>query len=365
MSDIETLKVEILDLEAERQEPAVDVTAVDVTAVEVPMVEVAMTEVDADTDMAQATQAELLAQNQELLGWISELEHSLSDCQADFQAHLQQFRQQEILLERRTQELTAAQERVTVLTRDLETCRKTAQRQTILVETMTAQLETGQERIAQMERECTLVQRRSTEQAQQLLQAEQLCRDLKSRLHRQQRHTLQFKAALEKSLEVSVTPANFELPELDVEPIDFPGEFFPRSQPVKPWSQQVDEAAFNQIHEHLTPMGGVEAEDWGIRPAAEGSNEDNEMILEKTESRFEPLEKPSPSESTEALSVETGAVPGTISEVLSEALPFEGELHLGEPTNWPSPLVNPLRPTKKKLSSLAAIDLPSFPKAPV
>lgn len=88
------------------------------------------------------------------------------------------------------------------LAQELELAQQAAQRQQILVETLTNQLHSSQERIAQLERECALTQQRYNEQMQQLLQSENTCRDLRMRLMRQQQHTLQFKAALEKCLDM-------------------------------------------------------------------------------------------------------------------------------------------------------------------
>ncbi|NJR70379.1 MAG: hypothetical protein HC771_18395 [Synechococcales cyanobacterium CRU_2_2] len=381
--------------EAAADSPAASHSTIDVTATDVSFVSVAQL---ADDDMAHATAAELLTQNREIMGWIAELESSLADCQADFAAHLQQFAQQENLLESRTAELTAAQAQITTLVRDLEAAQKSSQRQRILAETMTAQLETSQERIAQMERECTLSQRRCADQTQQLLQAESLCRDLKSRLNRQQRNTLQFKAALEKSLEVSaVSSTSFDLPDLEVEPIDHLDDFFPRSKPVKPWSQTLDEADFVDL------------------ALANGQNDDAEVVAENVEPVFDPqvadnLEAELKSGTDSSMSgtlnqtlpvsasprvafvppiVPTVPIPNPVGFVAAalesvSSEPLLVEVSVGSPAssvtpeplsepnfdlvsqaNWPAPLVNPLRPSKKKIASLAAIDLPNFPKAQV
>lgn len=98
-------------------------------------------------------------------------------------------------------EVVLMQEQVNQLLSQLEFTHQTNQRQQILIETLTHQLEGSQERIAQLERECSLVQQRNHEHSQLLSRSEAACRDLRARLHRQQRYTLQYKAALEKSLE--------------------------------------------------------------------------------------------------------------------------------------------------------------------
>lgn len=197
----------------------------------------------AGMDISEASREELMVYHSELMGWIRELESALQDCQSDFKAHLQQFGQQELLLEQRTQELLVFKERHVSLNQEVDVQQKAHQRQTILVETLQEQLNSSQERVAQMERDFSQVQRRCSDQAQQLLQAEGLCRDLKSRLSRQQRHTMQFKAALEKSLAVSVSDSDYDLGDLDMDSMESSGELFPRPKPVRPWSDQLDEAA--------------------------------------------------------------------------------------------------------------------------
>lgn len=146
------------------------------------------------------------------------------------------------------QELSVAQERVNELLQELEISKQVAQRQRILAETLTEQLDSSQERVAQLERDCALAQQRYNEQVQQLLQTENTCRDLRMRLHRQQRQTLQFKAALEKCLEM--TPAqrqsqfipsltegnNASAPVVSIPPTSLSQVLAPKNQPVRPWS---------------------------------------------------------------------------------------------------------------------------------
>ena len=132
-------------------------------------------------------------------------------------------------------------ERLHQLLQALERSRQAAQRQQILVETLTEQLESSQERIAQLERDCALTQQRHNEQVQQVLQAEGACRDLRLRLHRQQQQTLQFKAALEKCLEMPTVYGQQVMPDIAIDDSAETSDAFaallqPKNQPVKPWS---------------------------------------------------------------------------------------------------------------------------------
>ena len=204
------------------------------------------------------TQIEQLRQeNAELHDRLAQLEQDLLQGQIQWQLeaaqaeHAQASHQEAVAAESHStmaliqQELAAAQERVSTLFQELERSHQTSQRQQILVETFTEQLGSSQERIAQLERECALTQQRYNEQVQQVLQAENTCRDLRMRLHRQQQHTLQFKAALEKCLEMPTYRQNQFMP--DFEPEDTTSVAFastnalsrvlpPKNQPVKPWS---------------------------------------------------------------------------------------------------------------------------------
>lgn len=97
-------------------------------------------------------------------------------------------------------------EQVAQVFQELENAHQTTQRQQILIETLSEQFNQSQQRVAHLETEYASLQQRSQEQSQQLQQSEATCQDLHMRLQRQQRYTLQFKAALERCLEVS-TPA--------------------------------------------------------------------------------------------------------------------------------------------------------------
>lgn len=163
-----------------------------------------------------------------------------------------QATRQDTLIAQQTQELAVAQEQATRLLHELESAQKLAQRQQVLIETLTEQLENAQERVVYLEQQCALTQQHYSEQSKKLVETESVHRELRSRLQRQQRQTLQFKAALEKCLDVAVP--NREL-EQQLEPqtngfalsesIDLDlnlhanlQSFLPKGQPIQPWSAE-------------------------------------------------------------------------------------------------------------------------------
>ncbi|MEO0686694.1 MAG: hypothetical protein AAFY76_17050, partial [Cyanobacteria bacterium J06649_11] len=147
---------------------------------------------------------ELREANNKLYEQAEQLTNALSESEAAFQRQKKRSNVAESMLRQHTQELNAAQAQIQSLFEQLENSVQNVQRQESLAESYRGQLELNQQRLAQLERECALVQHKYSEQTRLLSQSENACRELRTRLKRQQRQTLQFKAALEKSLETSV-----------------------------------------------------------------------------------------------------------------------------------------------------------------
>lgn len=181
-----------------------------------------------------------------LMDRVSQLEEALEYSQSALQAEV--GRTQDIQSAYNVQDWTTVQEQITTLFNQLEFAHQTNQRQQILIETLTAQLENSQERAAQLEREAALIQQRYSETTQLLNKSEGTCRDLQSRLQRQQRYTLQFKAALEKCLEVPTPQYETAMaaPE-SAEPVATSltpeAAFLPKAQRIQPWSAHAHSAA--------------------------------------------------------------------------------------------------------------------------
>lgn len=189
--------------------------------------------------------AELRQRNRDLLNRVNHLEKALGDCQEALQLQRQRSQAQENILTSTTQELNGTQEQVTRMFRELESSHQAAQRQQILIETVTEQLENSQERIAQLERECAFTQQRYNEQSHALLQSENTIRELRTRLQRQQRQTLQFKSALEKCLEMppptQINPDTRPSPtwaQRHLKSAHDSQSLLPKAPPIQPWSAQ-------------------------------------------------------------------------------------------------------------------------------
>jgi hypothetical protein len=174
--------------------------------------------------------------NDALLNRISSLEDSLEQSQSALQIEIERNQVAS------SQGASAAPRQVAQLLGELDIANDGLRRTTMHNEALQAELDVNQQRVAQLERECTLLQQRFNEKSVALQQAEHTCRDLKSRLHRQQRYTLQFKAALEKCLNMTTQPNTsggvtqqvlFTDTDSHSQPIAIP-----KSQHIQPWSAE-------------------------------------------------------------------------------------------------------------------------------
>jgi hypothetical protein len=211
--------------------------------------------IDSEFQNLLALNEELRAANNNLYEQVEQLKDNLAESEKVLQWQKTRSSVTESMLNQHTQELAAAQEQIKSLFQQLETAVQTVQRQEIFTDSYKAQLQISQQRLAQLERECTLLHTSNSEQSEQLLQSETVCRELRTRLMRQQRQTLQFKAALEKCLDTSV-PSYDSLEDTAKHPKDITsgqGRFsrkarslFPNAQPIQPWSAESESLTDNE-----------------------------------------------------------------------------------------------------------------------
>ncbi|MEA5550550.1 hypothetical protein VB713_06080 [Anabaena cylindrica UHCC 0172] len=218
--------------------------------------------VDSEFHKLLTLNQELSTANGDLYSQVEQLKHELTEAEKILQWQKKRSSVTDSMLNQQTQELSAAQEQIQSLFEQLETAVQTVQSQEIFIETHKAHLQISQQRLAQLERQCSLLQTNYSEQSQQLLHSENTCRELRTRLMRQQRQTLQFKAALEKCLDTSV-PNYDTLEDKAHHPHDVTGghtrfsrkarSLFPNAQPIKPWSAESDFVSdtCGSLHQHV------------------------------------------------------------------------------------------------------------------
>ncbi|MEG4088437.1 MULTISPECIES: hypothetical protein [unclassified Microcoleus] len=318
--------------------------------------------------------------NRDLLQRIAQLETALEASQKTLQ-------NREALLEQRTAELENTQEQLTRLFGKVEVSHQTLQSQEILVETLRSQLATSQVRLATVERECASTVQRYNEQLHQLVATENICRELRARLHRQQRHTLQFKAALERSLDrPQVKSPRIEPPDNNLDTasaqlesllaavkssqMPVPPAF--NASPVQPWSEPEELPEVAAAAEAIEPESPAPlelnklAEVSGIQLQKSETYQPDEPATDSAEPVAEP-ELPMAESEPETATKEEAQELARAFQILNSVETFgiqEVRSSVAKPTavaqpDWLSLIASPLRASKKR-RSLAEIELPSF-----
>ena len=186
--------------------------------------------------------------NDALLARITELEEALERSQAALQSEVERSQAQG------PGGNPPRSNQVAQLLAELEIANDGLRRTTLHNEALQMELDASQQRVGQMEREYTLLQQRFNERSQALQHAEATCRDLRTRLHRQQRYTLQFKAALEKCLnmssEQSVASLSASLQTQD-SPVTNHPIAMPKAQQIQPWAADTEAAPTDPSLSHL------------------------------------------------------------------------------------------------------------------
>ncbi|TVQ06562.1 MAG: hypothetical protein EA368_16700 [Leptolyngbya sp. DLM2.Bin27] len=213
--------------------------------------------------------------NDALLLRVTELEEALERSQVALQAEIERTQASSMGLPV-DRSPGPVQQQIAQLLSELDIANDGLRRTTIHNETLQTDLEVNRQRVAQLERECTLLQQRFGEKITAIQRAEATCRDLKARLHRQQRYTLQFKAALEKCLNMTPTSATATTSNLVQgqllssplvpPPVDDAKQpvAMPRSQQIQPWSggqaSLVSNPSLTQLLRGLRGPGAVTPE---------------------------------------------------------------------------------------------------------
>lgn len=243
-----------------------------------------------------------------------------------------------------------------------ETACQTIECQQNLIETLNAEIASHQEFVTQS-------QAIYSEQSYQLLEAKNNCRELRTRLQREQQHSLQLKFALEKCL---ATPT---IKHQHVTPTDVEADFaIPKAPPIQTWTVKtpcisheieldwerqpeitsIDESAEVETDEPITSSENAIASSQELleQPLDDCSNEIIEVQWQDLANLVENNLQ------DEALADLTADLLAELDEEANVAPPLETS-YFNANKNWPSPVVYPSRPPKGR-KSLAAIELPPF-----
>lgn len=290
--------------------------------------------------------SKLRQQNQELIKTVVELEQALAESQHQLHQQKIRTRNAEILVGQQSQRLTKSQAQINQLTHELEKNQHLNQNQQLTLKSIKQQLESTQQHAGHLERECVFLQQDNNEKTQQLVFLEQQNQELRSRLHRQQRYTLQYKAALDQCLQLS--QAQIE---------NFSNNYFIDSQvrPIQPWSSHWQQLSSNQSLESTQETNCLNEDiEYEFEASLEVSLNEESLLLSKEKNITYTTDISSSDQESDTFLDEIFAV-------------FDSsEADYNEPSvttvssNYPSPLITPISALGNSSGKSKKVDIPRF-----
>jgi hypothetical protein len=305
----------------------------------------------------------LRQRNRELLQRAADLEQALATTQESLHAERRSSQQRERVTVQQGEELLDAQGQMGLLFQELEASHHVAQRQHVLIESLSQQLELAQAQIVRLEQECILARQTYTEQASLLHEAADNSQALRHHLDRQQSHTQQFQAlfgryleeaeAEEREQERHTTSEVTRTEEAAIAPSPVtqlqPPTDEVKPSPIQPWS--------NQRSQQPAPPT------WAARLFDDEEEVEVAMPSAPNAPAVSVFDAPAPA----------AAPPGKFANLIlpdfhgnrRSAMPLPRSQTKIQPRETPTPKAAPTNnPPKKvaKVASIAAVNLPSFPR---
>lgn len=140
--------------------------------------------------------------NRKLLKKVFRLEQDLAEIENKFNKQTEKSRSSDLLVAKQAEEIEAFQEVIADFERKIHQKSSSFQilidQQETVIDNLSLQYELSQKQAAQIERECALLQENHNNKVYELTTKEQEIKDLKSKLSQQQRYTIQYKAELKR-----------------------------------------------------------------------------------------------------------------------------------------------------------------------
>ena len=136
--------------------------------------------------------------NRKLIKKVFRLEQELADIDNKFSKYVEKSQNSDLLLAHQAEEIESYQENLALLTQQLASSQQQIDSQELIIQGISEQLELSQRQAAQLERECTSLQEKYNHQAFELVIKERENQELQSQLNQQQQNALQREAELKK-----------------------------------------------------------------------------------------------------------------------------------------------------------------------
>lgn len=167
--------------------------------------------------------------NRKLLKKVFRLEQELAEIDNKFNKYVEKSQNSDLLLARQAEELESYQEKVALLLKQLAGSQQQIENQELLINQVSQQHELSQQQTAQLERECTLLQEKYNQKAFELASKEQESERLKHELSQQQHSVLQQEAKLKSYQEAASRK----------EKAVSRNQNYPHNRFIQPWSSSI------------------------------------------------------------------------------------------------------------------------------
>lgn len=167
--------------------------------------------------------------NRKLLKKVFRLEQELAEIDNKFKKHVEKSENTDSLLVRQADELEEAQAKIALSIEKLANSQQQIEERELIIKQVSEQHELAQQQAAQLERECTLLQEKCNQQTFEIVGKDQENQALQSELDRQQHSALQQEAELKRYQEA----------ELRKEQAANRNQNYPHNRFIQPWSNSI------------------------------------------------------------------------------------------------------------------------------
>ncbi len=136
--------------------------------------------------------------NRKLLKQVFRLEQELAEVNNKFDKYTEKSQNSDLLVVQQESELQNYQQQIAVLTQHLTASQKEIEQKESTIEELSQQYELSQQETARLERDCTLLQEKYSQNSYDLTIKEKENKELQEKLNKQKRYTLQYQAELKR-----------------------------------------------------------------------------------------------------------------------------------------------------------------------
>ena len=165
--------------------------------------------------------------NRKLIKKVFRLEQELAEIDNKFSKSVEKSQNSDLLLAHQAEEIKSYQENLALCTQQLTSSQEQIDSQELIIQQISEQHELSQKQAAQLERECTSLQEKYNQQAFELVIKERENQELQSQLNQQQQNALQLEAELKRYQEAETSRK---------EKATSRHQNYPHNRYIQPWS---------------------------------------------------------------------------------------------------------------------------------